>query len=433
MRASACAFATLAIVALASAPAWGDGTPVSAFRKRPWLQSVEPTGASVRFELPQASRAEVALRGPDGATRTFASGAPVELHAVRLTGLAPSTSYRYEVHAGEATALGAFTTAPADARPFSFILFGDSRSDATTHAAVVRAIEGTPSDFLLNTGDLVERGDDPRQWDELFDLEHRLLASRCMWSVVGNHELIGDRRGPAFARYFATGAASGEPRLYDTVRWGDTRFFLLDAMDDWTGPERDWLLARLAESDGEPGLRHRIVAAHIGPYSSGPHGGNRAMHAAGIVDALRAHHVDLVVAGHDHAYERGEAEGLKYLVSGGAGAPLYPVARRLPTSAVVESTYHFVEVKIDGPTIATVVHRLDGSVLESCSFEPGEPWRCGVGAGPSASEPSAPVRAVPTARGQRCSCEAAGASADGGWGPALAAACLALLRRRRRG
>ena len=35
--------------------------------------------------------------------------------------------------------------------------------------------------------------------------------------------------------------------------------------------------------------------------------------------------VSFVFSGHDHLYQRGEVDGLKYVVSGGGGAPLYSV------------------------------------------------------------------------------------------------------------
>src|SRR5690606_1528199 len=129
--------------------------------------------------------------------------------------LSPSTSYAYEVRVGEAIARGTFTTAPNDLRPFSFLVYGDSRSNPAAHAGVVRRMLEVPSDFLIGTGDLTARGSDPRDWDEFFAVERKLLADRCLFTAIGNHEFIGigrDGRNP-FLDYFSTGIESGERRL----------------------------------------------------------------------------------------------------------------------------------------------------------------------------------------------------------------------------
>jgi hypothetical protein len=409
------------------------------FRKDPYLQALGSDRVLVRFELAEPGRASVVVTGPgDGAPQTFDASEPSAFHSVGVHGLTPATTYHYEVHAGSAVESGQFTTAPIDARPFSFVVYGDSRSDPSTHAAIADALLKAPGDFLVGTGDLTARGDDPEEWSSFFSIECKLIADRCLFSAIGNHELVGSEGGgaPSFLRYFATGLTSGEPRLFDTFRWGDTRFFVLNAMDDFSGTEREWLERALDKADAEPGLEHRFVVAHIGPYSSGPHGNNQRMHAAGIPDLLRKHHVDLVFSGHDHIYERGEADGLKYIVSGGAGAPLYPIRHVLPTTGKIEAAHHWVEVAVDGARVRTRAVRLDGTVIETCSYELGAPWSC---ASPASPKP-APGTATPTASngGSKCGCELPGRAAGDGRTSipleAIAAGAVAWAwARRRRG
>src|SRR5204862_7628782 len=101
-------------------------------------------------------------------------------------------------------------------------------------------------DFLVNTGDMVAHGDEIGDWRAFFAVEGPMLRDRCAFVAVGNHELV--RGNPAgevtFLRYFG-GVEEGRDltRLYGTFRWGSTRFFVLNAMDNWTGAERDWLRA----------------------------------------------------------------------------------------------------------------------------------------------------------------------------------------------
>jgi 3',5'-cyclic AMP phosphodiesterase CpdA len=231
-----------------------------------------------------------------------------------------------------------------------------------------------PGELLINSGDLVENGALPAQWQRFFDIEEPLIGSRCLYSAIGNHELH-ESSGERFLHYFGTDDPKevGLKRLYRTVRWGNIRFFFLNGMDDFTGTdERKWLDGELAKSDAEANLKWRIVVVHHGPWSSSLHGNNLKLRNGGLIDVFHAHKIDLVVSGHDHVYERGEENGLMYLVSGGGGAPLYKVGDPIPSTKSGESTYHFIEASVDGDTFAMTAIRPNGSHIESCRFQKGQ-------------------------------------------------------------
>src|SRR5262249_46014480 len=147
-------------------------------------------------------------------------------------------------------ASGSFTTAPAQSStaPFTFLVYGDNRTDGSSHAAVVRAMLGRPSDFLVHTGDFVEDGRELADWQTFFDIEGPLLRDRAVFSCVGNHELL-EAMGASYARYFGPPAPDDAqaPPLYRTFRWANARFFMLNGSDTWTdGPEAAWLKKELA-------------------------------------------------------------------------------------------------------------------------------------------------------------------------------------------
>jgi hypothetical protein len=85
---------------------------------------------------------------------------------------------------------------------------------------------------------------------------------------------------------------------------------------------------------------------------------------------MRTHGVALVMAGHDHGYERGVVDGLRYLISGGGGAPLYTKTVNRGHSLVKKAVHHFVHFDVDGPDLSFDVVLKDGSVLESCALVP---------------------------------------------------------------
>jgi acid phosphatase type 7 len=201
-------------------------------------------------------------------------------------------------------------------------------------------------------------------------------------------------------------------------------------MDTWTGEEKEWLRSELAAALDEPGLVHRIAVLHHGPFSSGNHGGNVRLHANGIVPMLRDNKVELVLAGHDHVYERGEGQGIKYIVSGGAGAPLYKKNVAAPETKFFEPVHHFLEVAVDGENVTILARRAIGSIIEKCSFRGVESWSCSSG---ESKGPSAPTTAPAQASSSSCACEAAGRSPgrSGGAGLLFVGVLFAALRRRR--
>jgi acid phosphatase type 7 len=405
------------------------GAGAAEIRKGPYLQALGQKGVTIKFELSTPEIGTVDVSGPGEFRVSRASDSQKKFHAIRLDGLSPQTTYKYQVKAaGVETKPVEFTTAPADDRPFKFVVYGDSRSDAAAHAAVVRAIESAPAEFFLHTGDMIYAGDNEGEWQEFFSIESKLLASRCAFIAVGNHELTTpDPAGQiTFLRYFAAMDEDGRerPHLYGSFRWSNTRFFLLNAMDTWTGDEKEWLKAELSAALTEPGVLHRVVALHHGPFSSGRHGGNVRLHANGIVPILRDNKVDLIVAGHDHVYERGEGQGLKYIVSGGAGAPLYSKEKRAPETQYFEAVHHFLEVSVDGDKMTVLARRAIGSVIEKCSFRGTESWSCT--SGEEKSTPASAPAASPQTASSACACSAPG-SAPRGLGGAAGFFALAAL------
>ena len=469
------------LAALVAAPrtlAGGSGGPIV---KGPWLQHVGPTSAIVRVEVdpPAPVTLELGMSGAVGSADSGV-GSVVEsrdvraLHAIVVQNLQPATRYTFTVRARGAQKYGALTTAPRDdsADSFRFLVYGDNRSDDTAHAAVVRAMVAVPSDFLVHTGDFVESGASAAQWQTFFDIEAPLLRERSLFSCVGNHELV-DGAGAEYVRYFGpapvpillpkpASSLVGSPiavplpidagaaplsleQLSGTHRWSNARFFLVNGMVDYTaGPTRAWLEQALTDADNEAGLVWRIVVVHHGTRSSGPHGDNAHLRDGKIPDLLLAHRVDLVIAGHDHIYERGTADGLPYLVSGGGGAPLYRVKKAQATSRHYESVHHFVDASASAVAIQFVAIRTDGSTIERCALRKNKGWDCdGASSGLPATSGGAPAASsslppeAPVTSSSKCGCHTVGADGGGHAGAACAFASLACLaavfaRRRRR-
>lgn len=450
----------------------------TAIKKGPWVQRVTSTSAVVRLEVDPPSPVSVEIGdrdnnkadggGAGAGPSVFESKEPHALHTITLTNLAPETHYSYSVKLGATAKLAKLTTAPADNADssFRFLVYGDNRTDDAPHASVVRAMAAVASDFLIHTGDFVERGDSATQWQTFFDIEAPLLETRCLFSAVGNHELT-DGLGIDYARYF--GPTDLTPDLYDfrnrnvkhhpaasirpeqlngTFRWGNTRFFLINGVSNYKvgSVDRNWLESALSAADNEANLKWRIVVSHHGPYSSGPHGNNARFHDAGIPAMFKQHKVDLVLSGHDHIYERGFGSGFAYIVSGGGGAPIYKIKHPNIHARKLEAVRHFIEMTVSPQQIQmTTMRSNDSSIIERCSLSHNATaWDCdGPGGGaPLPNAELAPGETVATPgvekapepkAARRCACGTVGVpSSDLGALVISAAVSAGFLARRRR-
>ena len=454
------------IATLASMVAFGAlalASPArAAITKGPWVQRVTPTSAVVRVEVDPPAAVSIDVGpGADAGARARTLASPSRgLHSITVDGLQASTRYAVSVRSGGATKTGSFATAPPPIGGGSFhvLVYGDTRTDQATHAAIVHAMLGHASDFMIHTGDFVDTGSSPSLWQTFFDIEAPLLSTRCLVSCVGNHELI-DRTGVEYAKYFGPTELAFDPKtnspqppehLDGSFRWGTARFFLLNGMVGFRDTvDRAWLERALSDADNEPGLIWRIVVVHHGLFSSGPHGSNARLVDAGIPALLKAHKIDLVISGHDHIYERGSGDGMAYLVSGGAGAPLYRIKATVPEAQKSESVHHFIDMVVADDTIQSIAYRIDDSVLDRCTLRKGAAnWDCADSRRTSTPAASvAPGGIVPLASAtpasgsdrpdhSRCGCRAVGSGGGGGlpWGVLglLGAAALRRARRRHR-
>lgn len=298
--------------------------PARAVERGPQVQQVGPAQALLMWRGEGAQR--VRLQGPKGTT-TFTPTAPDARGRVLvpLTGLQPASLYRYTVESADGQHRGRFHTPPQPGAPFTFVAYGDSRTDHRVHATLAGRIAAADPDLVLHTGDLVTRGGRDAEWGAFFEAAAPILRRSWLVPVLGNHDL--DYGDPApLLRHFAL---PGERTCFGFT-WGNVRFLALDsevAAVDGDGAldpaQLEWLRRELKAAAAAPHIAHVVAFVHKGPYSGHlSRSGNTGLRAH--LPELRAAGLSLIVSGHDHYYERGADEaGLPYLVLGGGGAPLY--------------------------------------------------------------------------------------------------------------
>lgn len=360
-------------------------------RKGPWVMDVTSERASVLVELAEPAPVSLTLTS-EGAEPMALSSDTRALHELVAEGLVADTVYEYELALPSgAAARGRFQTAPGPGHeaPIRFVVYGDNRTDHEAHERVVASVREADADVLVNTGDMVYLGSERDDWQIFFSVAQPLLSEVALFPVLGNHELA--RRGQGIENYRRYVRTPGlEERTYYVFDWGPVRFLMLDSNDDWEqgGAQWQWVEAELDRARQDEHVRHLFAALHHGPISSGRHGPNPRMQRSGADRLLADGGVELVFSGHDHLYERGDAEGLKYVVSGGGGAPLYPWNRRLPSQLAFDPVHHHVRLDVEGDEVRLHALRVDGTTIERCAFTSGEPWRCQGG------EPGSPAGPV---------------------------------------
>lgn len=351
---------------LAAAAVWSFAAGATAgIVKGPYLQDARTDRITVVCETDTAESCTVRWgEGLVNETAMTATAAGIHHEAV-IEGLGASTCYPYRLACGaESAPQASFCAAPTAAEPFSFVLFGDTRSNHDVHRAMIERIMTEGVDFYINTGDLVSSGELEEDWVHFFDVEGELLCTTPLYPVVGNHDEDDGDLG-VYERLFALPQESSGRESYYAFSYGNARFLAVDnqASSLWQWfldtQQKNWLLGELDAAAADPDIQHVFVLVHENMYSS-KDGRTGDLMLRSLRDDLKAKGVNAVFAGHDHYYERGEADnGLVYVISGGGGAGLYdtenptegtPVEISFPVHTIHYSrkVNHYLRIDIQG-------------------------------------------------------------------------------------
>jgi 3',5'-cyclic AMP phosphodiesterase CpdA len=216
---------------------------------------------------------------------------------------------------------GSWTTAPDRLR---FAAIGDNGSGGRHAMAVAtqmaRTYEHLPFGLVALLGDICYYGNLADRYDHVFrrPMAPLLDAGVGFELAIGNHDAGLRHSDEGIAEIEAELGLLGTPGRYYSTTHGPADFFYLDSSEPGVfGPDAptqwEWLDDTLAAATSQ----WRIVCLHHPLYSSGRHGSTLGARRR-LEPILRRHHVDLVLAGHDHHYERTHpVDGITYVVSGG--------------------------------------------------------------------------------------------------------------------
>jgi len=323
------------------------------------------TGSKLdREAVPEETR-EVAWKDWPGGKRPAdapADAKPTEerqayIYRTVIRGLEPGTSYRYEVSAGQTLAGGTFVTVPEKLGPFTFIAYGDNRSDPESHRKIAGRFAAHKPDFIIHTGDMVTNGTYPEWEPEFFAPLREVIRGVPLWPSLGNHD--GDYR-----KFFAV--PPGGKSLWYSFDRGDAHFVCLDSVSN--KPEMlGWCEQDLAASKAT----WKIVFTHLPAYDVGSHGTRWGQ--GNYLPVFRKHGVDLTFAAHTHSYQRfrpmftrgvNEAHPITHLVTAGGGAPLHALARDSALAAG-SAEHHYLAISVDAGRLAARTFSANGRQIDS--------------------------------------------------------------------
>lgn len=251
-------------------------------------------------------------------------------------------------------------TTPSPPTPLGAVRFaavgdvGDgSTNERRVAEAIARAHAREPLDLLLLLGDLIYPRGNPAEFEQKFAEPYRPVtdAGIELRAALGNHDIQTDRE--AFLERFRM------PGRFYAFSRGPVDFYSVDtsrgAVDD---EQLAWLDEELTASTAP----WRIVFTHVPLFSSGMHGSNLVLQDQ-LGNLLATHDVALLLAGHDHNYERTEPiQGTVHVIAG-TGCCL----RRVGRSAFTErsdSRLSFVLVEATPTEIRLEAVAVDGTVFD---------------------------------------------------------------------
>jgi predicted phosphodiesterase len=207
---------------------------------------------------------------------------------------------------------------PCLAENETFAIVSDSHVGASNSAypAFIKVMDQEKIDMLIHTGDAIDHPGSEREWRAFLEMTG---PARKLYLAPGNHDIRGAKSVSVYLKHF--------PKLYYSFSDGDTLFVLLNTElpgeESMIGEEQfGWLKGEL-----ERPFQSKFVFLHepLFPVVQN-HGLDRHKEERDRLHGLFTDMgVRLVVAGHDHIYNRSNRSGITYVIAGAMGGVLPPI------------------------------------------------------------------------------------------------------------
>lgn len=376
----------------------------------PYLTSLRPDEATIVCHTAKEAVLTLEFRSTGNGSQTCGqlSQKPSVRHLFRLRGLAPETRYKYRIKAlsgwgssnGELTEWWSFRTPSVVPKPFTFIVYGDSRggrsSSARHRALASHFLEHSPS-FVVSMGDLILGGEKAsssmfsRDWTQSFFTPlNGIFQTVPYYLVVGNHDQDSENalKGARIAFPYL------EKSCYYSFQYQGASFVVLhvaNRMKEFQA-QKQWLVNELRKAGDDD---WRIVFLHVSPFTNGKYKDVKWT-LAGREDFLKTcvqNKVDLVFSGHDHSYQRfhhlkteaADPHSTLFVVTALAGTNPYKAVKDKYSAITINNVDHFCVVDVSEDSLTLRAFDSHNRVMDKVSlskkrsyrgmiWKPG-PWR----------------------------------------------------------
>lgn len=273
---------------------------------------------------------------------------------------------RYRVRLGDELSQTWQVESPRTTGRLRMAWIADNQHGWQTFRTLVPRLRESDIDLLFVAGDFVQHGYKLREWQtewfsplsiDAFGQTTPIMMAR------GNHDANG-----ALAHAYAPLPGNGHWHAFSR---NGVRFIVLDTESDTerTPAQLRWLADELA-SDASRYAELRVVTFHKPPFSNRWHSkkstydGERWVRLH-LVPLFEQYRVDLVVAGHAHAYQRRDEGGVRYVVVGGAGGALDRYKTGRWPMAVDHVGHHYAVMEVSDRRLSWVARDFEGQVIDS--------------------------------------------------------------------
>jgi predicted MPP superfamily phosphohydrolase len=298
-----------------------------------WQSDPESLKGSIQY-LDLSKPSDTTIMNVDGLT-IKTSGGSSAYFKIKLKNLTPGSTYKYRVsNKSNHSEWAEFKIAPLTDHSYSFIYLGDVQDSINGQSSTLfqKAFDSQKeAAFIMFVGDMIERPHDA-YWGEWFRAGGDRFRTTPVIATPGNHEYykgIVQKLDERWTSHFSFPTNGPENFLGRAYYWDyqNTRFISIDTNGiqsiSSALEQRSWI-KKVLETNHQ---KWTIVFMHHPLYSTSR--GRDYFYLRTLFKSLfDKYNVDLVLAGHDHAY--GRASSIPNSENTGKQGPIYIVAHASP-------------------------------------------------------------------------------------------------------